>query len=56
MFADNQLKMRMNELQNFNRQIEVLDIVIEILEDYQYGDVSILLEAFLNAQSTPQNN
>ena len=56
MFAENQLKMRMNELQNFNRQIEVLDIVIEILEDYQYGDVSILLEAFLNAQSTTQNN
>jgi len=60
MFAESQLKMRINELQNFKRQIEVLDIVIEILEDYQYGDVSILLEAFLNAQSnpepTPQNN
>ena len=60
MFAESQLKMRQNELQNFMRQIQVLDITIEILEDYQYGEVAILIEAFLNAQSgaeqTPQNN
>jgi len=60
LFAENQLKTHHNELQNFKRQIEIIDIVIEILEDYQYGEVSILLEAFLNAQSnsepTSQNN
>ena len=55
MFAETQLKMRQNELRNFQRQIEVLDNVIEILEDYQYGEVSFLLEAFLNAQTAPQN-
>ena len=48
MFAENQLKTHHNELQNFKRQIEILDIVIEMIEDYQYGDVTTLIENFMN--------
>lgn len=54
MFAENQLKIHHNELQNFKRQIEVLNIVIEILEEYQYGDIATLIENFMNL--SPQNN
>jgi curved DNA-binding protein CbpA len=49
MFAENQLKTHHNELQNFKRQIEIIDIVIEMLEDYQYGDVTTLIENFMNS-------
>ena len=56
MFAENKLKMHQNELQNFVRQIQIVDSVIEILEEYQYGDVSILLESFVNPESVPHNN
>lgn len=48
MFAENQLKIHENELQNFIRQIEVINIAIEMLEDYQYGDVATLIENFMN--------
>ena len=54
MFAENQLKIHENELQNFIRQIEVINIVIELLEDYQYGDVATLIENFMNPSN--QNN
>lgn len=48
MFAENQLKTHHNELQNFKRQIEIFNIVIEMIEDYQYGDVTTLIENFMN--------
>jgi curved DNA-binding protein CbpA len=54
MFAENQLKNHENELQNFIRQIQVVDKVIEMLEDYQYGDVATLIENFMNPST--QNN
>ena len=54
MFAENQLKIHENELQNFIRQIEVINIAIEMLEDYQYGDVATLIENFMNPST--QNN
>lgn len=54
MFAENQLKIHENELQNFIRQIEVINIAIEMLEDYQYGDVTTLIENFMNPSN--QNN
>jgi DnaJ-class molecular chaperone len=53
-FAENQLKSYEYELQNFIHQIEVVNIVIEMLEDYQYGDVATLIENFMN--SPTQNN
>ena len=56
MFAENKLKMHQNELQNFVRQIQIVNTVIEILEEYQYGDVSILLESFINPEFSPHNN
>ncbi len=52
MFAENQLKMRLNELDNFKRQIEIMNKAIEILEDYQYGDIAILIENFIKDPST----
>jgi curved DNA-binding protein CbpA len=52
MFAENQLRIHENELQNFIRQIEVINLMIEMLEDYQYGDVATLIENFMN--SSPQ--
>lgn len=48
MFAENQLKNHENELQNYIRQIQIIDTIIEILEDYQYGDVTTLIENFMN--------
>jgi len=48
MFAENQLKNHENELENFIRQIQIVDMVIEMLEDYQYGDVATLIENFMN--------
>jgi curved DNA-binding protein CbpA len=54
MFAETQLKNHENELQNFIRQIQIVDIVIEILEDYQYGDVTTLIENFMDTST--QNN
>jgi curved DNA-binding protein CbpA len=54
MFAENQLRIHENELQNFIRQIEVINVVIEMLEDYQYGDVATLIENFMNPST--QNN
>ena len=51
MFAENQLKNHENELQNFIRQIQIVDMVIEMLEDYQYGDVATLIENFMNPSS-----
>jgi len=54
MFAENQLKAHENELQNYIRQIQIVDTVIEILEEYQYGDVATLIENFMNP--SPQNS
>jgi len=54
MFAETQLKRHENELQNFTYQIQVINIVIEILEDYHYGDVAVIIESLLNSSS--QNN
>lgn len=45
MFAENQLKNHKNELQNFIRQIQVINMMIEMLEEYQYGDITILIES-----------
>lgn len=51
MFAQNQLKNCENDLYHFMRQTRIIDDVIEILEDYQYGDIAILIESFLNPTS-----
>lgn len=45
MFAENQLKNHKNELQNFIRQIQVINMIIEMLDEYQYGDITILIES-----------
>ena len=51
MFAENQLKNHENELQNYIRQIQIIDTIIEILEDYQYGDVTTLIENLMSVSS-----
>jgi len=56
MFAENQLKMVHNELQNLKKRIAVLDVVIEILEDYHYGGITTLIQVTTSTESTPQNN
>ena len=56
MFAENQLKMVHNELQNLKKRIAVLDIVIEILEDYHYGGIATLIQVTTSTEPTPQNN
>lgn len=42
-FAEYQLKIRLTELQNFSRQLKIMDHMLEILEDYQYGELLDLL-------------
>jgi len=56
MFAENQLKMVHNELQNLKKRIAVLDVVIEILEDYHYGGITTLIQVTTSTEPTPQNN
>lgn len=48
MFAETQLKKHESELQNFTHQIKVVNIAIEILEDYHYGNESTMTTVFLN--------
>jgi len=45
-FAENQLRLRENELITFNRTLEVFALMLEILEDYHYGngDWTLLLD------------
>jgi DnaJ family protein A protein 2 len=48
MFAETQLKRHENELQNFTHQIEIVNLVIKMLDEYHYGDVSVLMESLSN--------
>jgi ppGpp synthetase/RelA/SpoT-type nucleotidyltranferase len=43
MFTQNQLNSRLNELHNFYRQIQILELMLTMLEDYQYGELVDLL-------------
>jgi curved DNA-binding protein CbpA len=45
MFTQNQLNGRLNELHNFYRQIQILELMLRMLEDYQYGELVDLLES-----------
>ncbi len=45
MFTQNQLNSRLNELHNFYRQIQILELMLRMLEDYQYGELVDLLES-----------
>ena len=45
MFTENQLDIRLNELDNFHHQIQVLEFMLTMLEDYQYGELVDLLES-----------
>jgi curved DNA-binding protein CbpA len=45
MFTQNQLNIRANELHNFYRRIQVLEHMLSILEEYQYGELVDLLPA-----------
>ena len=54
MFAENQLKAHENELQNYIHQIQIVDAVVKILEEYQYGDIIILIENDINTSSQDQ--
>ena len=48
MFAETQLKKHENELQNFTHQIQVINIVTEILDEYYYSNESTMTTGFLN--------
>jgi hypothetical protein len=43
MFTQNQLNSRLNELHNFYRQIQIMEHMLTMLEDYQYGELVDLL-------------
>jgi curved DNA-binding protein CbpA len=45
MFTQNQLSSRLNELHNFYRQIQIMEHMLTMLEDYQYGELVDLLES-----------
>jgi curved DNA-binding protein CbpA len=51
-FVINQIKQRKQELETFQRRVQVCNLMLEILKDYEYG-----LKAIINEMSAlPENN
>lgn len=53
-FAETQLQIRNNELLNFQRQIQISELMLELLDNYEWGLPSNLIEAFLNPEKPKQ--
>jgi hypothetical protein len=47
-FAEKQLEIRNNELLNFQKQIMISEMMLELLENYEWGLPSNLIEAFID--------
>ena len=43
-FVDNTIEQHEREIITMQRTLEVLDLMLDILNDYQYGDLTLLLE------------
>ena len=54
MFAEKQLETRNNELLNFQKQIMISEMMLELLDNYEWGLPSNLIEAFLNPEKPKQ--
>jgi curved DNA-binding protein CbpA len=57
-FAEKQLEIRNNELLNFQRQISICDMMLEMLENYEWGLESNLIQSFMQGGpgETPKQN
>ena len=49
-FAEKQLEIRNNELLNFQKQIMISEMMLELLENYEWGLPSNLIEAFIDTK------
>jgi|GEM_PF-916400 len=54
-FATKQLEIRNTELLNFQKQIMISEMMIELLENYEWGLPANLIEAFINPEKPKQS-
>jgi len=55
MFAEKQLENRNNELINFQRQIQISEMMLELLDSYEWGLPSNLIKEFIKETKPPQS-